>query len=137
MWSRVVEVMLGCWLLMSPFIFGHSPAQAPLWANDLACGSVVIVLGLLSYWRPTRHAHLLTLGVALWLIAFAYRMGFGTALPASQNHLILGCLLLMFAVIPNHAAQPSDGWDEATPESGNSTAGDSHILSDPVDQATG
>lgn len=24
MWARVVEVMLGCWLAVSPFVFRHS-----------------------------------------------------------------------------------------------------------------
>jgi len=110
MWSRVVEVMLGCWLLISPFVFRHAADEPALWANDLACGTAAIVFGLLSYWRPMRHAHLATMAVGGWLIAFAYRTGFGSAPPASQNHLILGLLLLMFAVIPNKAGRPAEGW---------------------------
>jgi hypothetical protein len=112
MWSRVVEVMLGCWLLISPFLFRHAPDEPLLWINDLSCGTAVILFGLLSYWRPTQHAHLLTLAVGVWLLVFAYLKGFGDAPPASQNHLILGMLLLMFAVIPNHADRPAPSWEE-------------------------
>jgi hypothetical protein len=111
MWSRVVEVMLGCWLLISPFVFAHPSDAAALWINDLSCGSAVIVFGLFSYWRPTQHAHLLSLAVGTWLVAFAYRQGFGEPSPASQNHLILGLLLLMFAIIPNDAAEAAPAWD--------------------------
>lgn len=113
MWSRVVEVMLGCWLLLSPFLFRHAAEKSALWANDLATGTAVILFGLLSYWRPTRHIHLLSLVVGGWLIAFAYWKGFGTSLPASQNHLIVGLLLLMFAIIPNSASRPTIDWSES------------------------
>src|SRR5690606_33035690 len=89
MWSRVVEIMLGCWLMISPFIFAHDSAKPALWINDFSCGSAVILFALLSYWRPTRHAHLLTLAVGGWLIGFRYWVGFGSAPPAPQNHVIL------------------------------------------------
>lgn len=111
MWSRVVEIMLGCWLLMSPFVFAHASDATALWINDLGCGTAVILFGVFSYWGPTRHAHLLTLAVGTWLVAFAYRHGFGEPSPASQNHLIIGLMLLMFAIIPNDAAEAPPGWD--------------------------
>lgn len=111
MWSRVVEIMLGCWLLMSPFIFAYSSEASTMWANDFICGSAVILFGLFSYWAPTQHAHLLTLLVGTWLTAFAYREGLGAVSPASQNYLTVGLLLLMFAIIPNDAANPAPGWD--------------------------
>lgn len=117
MWSRVVEIMLGCWLLISPFIFQYSDNEPSLWINDFICGTAVIVFGLLSYWRRARHAHLMTLVVGTWLIAFAYWIGFGDPPPASQNHALLGLLLLMFAVIPNDATRPPEDWkQEVAPE---------------------
>lgn len=48
MWARVVEVMIGCWLAMSPFIFRHPADQEALWANDLPCAFGVVALALLS-----------------------------------------------------------------------------------------
>ena len=57
MWARVVEMMLGCWLAISPFVFNHGDASV-LWAMDFLFASTVIVLALLSYWQPARHAHL-------------------------------------------------------------------------------
>lgn len=114
MWSRVVEVMLGCWLLMSPFIFRHAAGEVDLWTNDLVCGSAVIAFGLLSYWKPMRHAHLVSFAVGGWMIVFAYWRGFGAAPPASQNHAIVGLLLLMFAVIPNNASRPGTEWEASS-----------------------
>lgn len=110
MWSRIVEILIGLWLCTSPFLFGHSHSNLAWWINDIAAGGCVILFALLAFWHPTRRAHLLTLLVAFWLIGFAYYHGLGDAPPASQNHLAVGLLLLMFAVIPNHASDPPVSW---------------------------
>lgn len=115
MWARVVEVMLGFWLIISPFLFGHYPSDRPLWMNDLICGSAVVLLAFLSFWslpfcRFLRYAHVLILGIAFWLIGFGY---FGGGYPASagyQNDIFLGLTLLLLAIIPNEASQPPPSW---------------------------
>jgi hypothetical protein len=91
-------------------VFAHSDANLAWWINDIAAGVGIIVFGLLSFWHPTRRAHLLTIFVACWLIGFAYTYGLGDAAPASQNHLAVGFMLLMFAVIPNKASDPPGSW---------------------------
>jgi hypothetical protein len=110
MWARIVECMLGCWLLMSPFIFRHRPGEPALWINDLAVGSAVIVLSIASCWRPMGWAHLLLLFVGAWLIVFGRFQQAPPLQPALQNNLVVGLLLLMFAVIPNEASLPPRAW---------------------------
>ena len=110
--------------MISPFVFRHAPGATALWANDVACGATVICFGLLSYAQSTRHTHLLSLVVAVWLIAFAYWQGFGAAPPASQNHAIIGLLLAMFAVIPNHASRPGSKWGAAIQAAATTTSRD-------------
>ena len=113
MWSRVVEVMLGIWLILSPWIFHYSLTKPEWWINDMATGTAVILFGLLSFWKHTVLAHLLTLLLGGWLVGFAYGEGFGNAPAAAQNDLILGLLLLMFAVIPNQSSRPPRSWDKS------------------------
>jgi hypothetical protein len=115
MWSRVVEIMLGCWLLISPFVFGHPDDRIGWWITDFSAGLAVIVFGCLSYWRPARFAHLLTAVTGALLIAAAYRF-YGDAPPAAQNEALTGLLLMMFAVIPNEAASPPQAWRDAMRE---------------------
>ena len=105
MWARAIEVMLGCWLALSPFIFRHDPAVRTLWINDLACGFVIVSFALLSFRFPLRYIHFGTALPACWLIIFGFLTGY-PAPPASQNHILLGMLLLMFAVIPDEANLP-------------------------------
>ncbi|MCW5979157.1 MAG: hypothetical protein KIT09_13860 [Bryobacteraceae bacterium] len=112
MWPRTVEVMLGFWLVASPFIFRHEvPAY---WWNDLMAGFVVIVSSLSSHSHKLRGARLVTAAAGAWVLAF----GFVSPRPppaALQNDIVVGLLLLMFAIIPNNASLPPEGWRNPRP----------------------
>lgn len=112
MWPRVVELMLGAWLAISPFIFRHPPGDLFLWVNDLGCAALVIAFSCLAFWEPARHARFATIAVALWLLLSAYVAAGHPAAPALQNELLVGLLLAMFAIIPNEASQPPRSWRE-------------------------
>ena len=109
MWARVVEVMLGCWLAVSPFVFRHGADDRLLWFSDLLSAFVVVVLALVSFWPPLRFAHLAIAAVGLWLIALGFLAPYPTA-PAFQNDIVVGLLLLIFAIVPNEANQPPKPW---------------------------
>lgn len=113
MWGRSIEVMLGLWLLISPFLFGHfekGAGLAPLTVSDLAAGSAVLLLGVLSFWRRTARAHLGQFAVAAWLIAYG-RFGFDfPPPPGAQNELLVGLVLVLIAVIPNRSEEPPPRW---------------------------
>lgn len=115
MWGRSIEVMLGLWLLASPFLFGHygeGGEVAGLTASDLASGAVILLLGVLSFWHRTARAHLVQLAVACWLIGFG-RWGFDfPPPPGAQNELLVGLVLLLIAIIPNRSEDPPPRWRE-------------------------
>lgn len=110
MWSRVIEVMLGLWLILSVFIFRHPAEEWSWWATDLGCGLLTILLALFSFAPRCQRAHLGILGVAAWLIGFGYLGAEWPTPPALQNDMFLGLLLLMFAIVPTKASVPPEGW---------------------------
>ena len=110
MWARVVQIILGCWLAISPFIFRVSSGETAIWFNDMVSAVLIIASCLLSFWHPCRLAYLITLPLSLWLIGFAYLTSPHPAPPALQNDLLVGLLLLMFAIVPNEAAAPPPAW---------------------------
>ena len=116
MWARHLELALGCWLALSPFVFRHAPEATWLWINDLTAALAVILLALLSHGRGLRRAHLLVLPVALWLLALGWWCARGEPTPASQNHIVIGLLLIMLGIVPSDASQPPPGWRAASPE---------------------
>ncbi|TWU26760.1 hypothetical protein Pla52o_06150 [Novipirellula galeiformis] len=112
MWGRMIEIMTAVWLAASPFIF-RSQADAMILWGDLSIALLICTLAGLSYWRPTRYAHLLILVVAVGLILWG--RFFDTPPPAvHQNHIVVGLFLLMIALIPNHASHPPTAWRSAT-----------------------
>ncbi|SRR5690606_22550319 len=116
MWPRVTECMLGCWLLISPFVFRYEDQPLGWWINDYAVGLAVIGLGLMSYWRPTRRIHLLTVLLAIWLVLYG-RFGHQYPFPpTAQNYITLGFLLMMLAIIPSRASEPPAEWFKREPE---------------------
>lgn len=114
MWARIVECMLGCWFLVSPFVFGHSSRQTALWINDLAAGATLIVLSLASYGKLTAWAHWLLIPLGAWLVVFGRVLHPMPLQPAAQNQVVVGLLLLMFAIIPNEASLPPHAWRSAS-----------------------
>jgi hypothetical protein len=111
MWARVVEVMLGFWLTASPFIFRYPAEETNFWVNDLSCGFGVIALALLSFTRRFRYGHVAIAAIAIWLLFYGLSAAYPMP-PASQNHILLGLLLLMFSIIPNEANLPPESWRE-------------------------
>jgi hypothetical protein len=110
MWARVIEFMLGCWFAISPFAFGHDDAEMAFWLTDLTAACLIMILSLASFWPPLRHAHLALVLVASWLILFG-RFAISPPLPpAAQNYILVGLLLLMFALIPNNASDRPRHW---------------------------
>ncbi|TWU05819.1 SPW repeat domain-containing protein [Stieleria varia] len=119
MWGRVVEIMTAVWLAASPFIFDVQSNMVLLW-SDLGIALLICILAGLSYWKPTRHAHLLSLLVAVGLIIWG-RFAVLPPSPIHQNHIVVGLFLLMIALIPNHASHPPLVWqiDRATQKGAN------------------
>jgi hypothetical protein len=112
MWARVVEFMLGCWLAISPFIFRHPADDRTLWVTDWVSAGLVILFALLSYWPPLKSIHLATLLVALVLVVVGRLSSWEHPPPGAQNQIVVGLLLLMFALVPSHASHPPPAWDE-------------------------
>jgi hypothetical protein len=114
MWSRVIEAMLGCWLAISPFVFRIDPEDAAVWIVNLVSAPLIIIVALLSYWPPTRHAHFVTTLISILLVAYGRFGGPSPGPPEFQNLVLVGLLLLMFSLVPNHASRPPRRWSEAS-----------------------
>jgi hypothetical protein len=110
MWPRVAEIVLALWLAASPFILGPPDLGRFATIQAFVCAVLVVVASCLSYWEPTRHARALTALVGLWLVIRAYAVSPFPAPPALQNEFLVGPVLVMFAVVPNHAADPPRAW---------------------------
>jgi len=120
-WARHMELTLGLWLLVSPFVLRHDAGRSFAWIHDLATGAAIVVIALACHWRPLERAHLALLAVAAWLIGLGWWRSWqseGIHPDATfQNWLLLGLLLGMFALVPSESSRPPRPWrrDAAPP----------------------
>ena len=113
MWPRVCEIALACWIALSPFIFRYGQGEPrTLWVTAFVCATLVAVFALASYIRRLDKAHLLSLGVAAWLVGTAMLHEQSPPPPPYQNHVVTGLLLLIFAILPSHAERPPAAWED-------------------------
>jgi hypothetical protein len=109
MWGRYIEILLGLWLIASPWLLPH---REPAWrhTNEVVCGLAVIVFAIASFFRATRWAHLMNGAVALWLGLSTYFLEDRPGPPGAQNDITLAYLLLLMFLIPNEASKPPMPW---------------------------
>lgn len=118
MWPRVVELMLACWLLMTPLVFRGTPALGEYAPSTVVSGAIIAVTALLSLAPSLRSARFATLAVAVWLAAHGYFFALRPGPPAAQNELVVGLILMLFGVLPNHINQPPLPWRGDLPREG-------------------
>lgn len=106
MWARLIEMIIGFWLVLSSFIFRHQSVSTNAWMLDFIFGTAVIVPALLSFCSPTRRKHLLGPVVALAMIGFGYYGSTPPLSPTEQNYIATGFCVLIFSMIPNQSSIP-------------------------------
>ena len=110
MWPRIVEFVLGSWLLGSPWVLAKMP-MAEFWrSNSFVCGLAIVALSALSFWRPLQKVHLAEILIAGWLIGVAYVTATHPASALVQSDILVGLFLLNFAIIPSEANRPPVSW---------------------------
>ncbi|HEX6985029.1 MAG TPA: SPW repeat protein [Planctomycetaceae bacterium] len=112
MWPRTAEVMLACWLAVSPFVFRYSGDRPLMWWHDYVVATLLAGLALVSFVQQTRRAHLFELLIAAWLIGYGWATTDGIHDAPRQNWVCVGLLLLMLAIIPSDCVKPPLAWQE-------------------------
>lgn len=110
MWARIIEFSLACWIAMSRFIFSYREDETFLMANDLIIGALIAIFALTSLYPRINKMHLFNLAVAGWLFILSYTYPDTPFPPAIQNYIVLGMLLVIFAIIPTDATESSHEW---------------------------
>lgn len=109
MWARHFEIFLAIWLAISWLIFRY-PQNSLLMYHDFIIAIAISTISLLNY--KYRYIHLYNLIIAMWLIVLVYYNNTPISVAPYQNYMVIGLLLIMFAVIPAHASTPPKEWFE-------------------------
>lgn len=110
MWARHIEVMLACWLAVTPFVFEGDSASVSTRVVSWTSAAAVMTFSLVSYWPPARRAYLLTALTGLVIGGWAYFAASDPASPVHQNFVVTGLLLMMMGILPCYNNRPPAAW---------------------------
>jgi nucleoside-diphosphate-sugar epimerase len=100
LWAHFVVILLGVWLISSPFALGFS-GEAGMTVSDVASGALIVLFGALSLSARFGWAQWATAFVGIWLL-FA-PLVFWTGSPAAYvNDTLVGVLVISLAVLVPH-----------------------------------
>lgn len=95
-WVDWVNVMLGVWLIASPWLFiavgGYEPAD---W-NSWSVGAVIVTLAFVAMYKPAIWGDTVGIMLGAWLMASPWLLGFDSAVAA--NAVITGMLVVVYAL---------------------------------------
>jgi hypothetical protein len=102
---RVVQMLLGLWLIFSPFILGFSANHAAMW-NNIAVGLACLFLATGNKWEDGG-VQALIVPLGIWLFMSPFVLGLSKAAFA-LNNIIMAFVVIGWGLI-------SEGWRSATP----------------------
>ena len=95
-WQDWVNLVLGLWLVVSPWVLAFSSHGAALW-NALIVGAIFVVLSLLALSDAKPWEEWTELVVALWLLISPWVLGFSTLSAAMWNAVIVAVVVGVLA----------------------------------------
>lgn len=95
-----VNVILGIWVVISPFVLGFSNRTAMMW-NDIATGAAIVLVALFR--SASRSTTLLNVLLGVWLVVSPFVLGASRAV-AVRNNIVLGAIIAIVALSRTYRA---------------------------------
>jgi SPW repeat len=100
--ATLVNLLLGVWVAISPFVLGFSQHVAAKWSN-LAVGIALVLVALLSRWKDVLEG--LAVPVCVWLFFSGFVLGFSKlAFPA--NNVVMALVVIAAAASGDNLHSP-------------------------------
>ena len=99
-WQDLVSLVLGVWLIMSPWALAFTDIDAALW-NAVLFGAVIAIMAIMAILDFHEWEEWADMAIGLWLIASPWVLGFAVmpagAADATLNVILVGVLTLGMA----------------------------------------
>jgi len=95
MWARILNTVLGLWLMIAPALFQYSGAAAD---NGHIAGPVIITFAVIAYWEATRGTRKWNYPIGIWLLLAPWILGYDNSV-AIISDMTTGALVLIFASV--------------------------------------
>lgn len=97
-WKDAVNLVLGLWLIVSPWALGFVADRTPAW-NAWVVGVIIAVAALAALVAFHKWEEWVEAALGLWLIVSPYLLGFvATQMHATWNQIIVGIVVAALAI---------------------------------------
>ena len=106
--ARLLAVLLGVWLIVSPAVLGYSGAAA---VNARAVGPVIVGSSLIAVWQLMRPLRWVELAVGPWLVAAPWVLYKWYGVVEGVNTIGVGLALMVLAFLGGKTTKSfGGGW---------------------------
>ncbi len=93
----VVNLILGAWLFMSPWIFGFAGGMAG-W-NAWIFGAAIMLVAVAAMMAFAEWEEWLNLIMGLWVLVAPWTVGFAAEATATRVHVVIGVIVAVLAAL--------------------------------------
>lgn len=121
LWLGWVNVILGAWLITSPWLLAVAAGDGPVAWSSWSVGAGMVMLGFFAMYKPALWSYAIGIPLGAWLIASPLMLGFAGISFETANAVIIGLLVMGYALL---AMRIDTIFGDGT--SGNSAASDTY-----------
>jgi predicted MFS family arabinose efflux permease len=96
-WKDVVNLILGLWLIISPWVLNFASDSRPMW-NAVIIGVIIAILAIAALISFRKWEEWIEAVLGLWLIISPYVLGFTTQMNATVDQVIVGIIVAALAI---------------------------------------
>jgi hypothetical protein len=97
-WVDWVNVILGVWLIASPWLLTVAVGDRPAGWSSWSVGAGIVTLAFFAMYKPAVWGDAVGVMFGTWLIASPWMFGFASASAAATNAVIIGLLVIAYAL---------------------------------------
>lgn len=109
-----LDILVGIWLVISPFLLGYSANSSALW-NDIIAGVAVIIFAATQTARSTSRISWpswVNLLIGIWLVLSPFALNNSASATIMWNEIITGIIIIALAAWAAFSTSSSDNFDE-------------------------
>ena len=96
-WRDGVNVVLGLWLIASPWVLGYAAMTAPAW-NAYVVGVIIAVAALAALFAFHVWEEWVSVAFGTWLVISPWLLGFAGFSTALWNQIVVGVIVAALAL---------------------------------------
>ncbi len=108
-WQDPVNLVLGLWMIASPWALAYQAESAPLW-NAVVAGVLIAAVALAALYRVFAWQEWANFILGLWLVVSPWALGFAGLQAATRNAVVTGVVVAALALWALARDRDIGGW---------------------------